>query len=63
MIRTFSYMYRCRLIIFIVQYKPTLTVCSEDYKQWLVSMYSLFGTKFSKNGMWSNAEPGLNISS
>ena len=31
-------------------------VCPEDYEQWLVSMYSLFGTKFSKmlrGPMWS----------
>ena len=31
-------------------------VCSEGYEKWLVSMYSLFGTKFSKmlcGPMWS----------
>ena len=36
----------------------TQAVCSRDYEQWLQTMYTLFGTKFSKlfcGPMWSQA--------
>ena len=43
-------MLSCVLVVFIMYFMcDTIQVpCPEDYLQWLQSMYSLFGTKWSK---------------